>query len=94
VHKAAGTDQEFRITAFSLELALDDDDRQECLNVYLVLVARRREGQDRRVADLLQRESFTLRARLVHTREFARRCGLQAALAIPEEPEVPTSERY
>ena len=26
--------------------------------------------------------------------EFARRCGLQAASAIPEEPEVPTSERY
>jgi len=26
--------------------------------------------------------------------EFARRCGLQAALTIPEEPEVPTSERY
>ena len=26
--------------------------------------------------------------------EFARRCCLQAATAIPEEPEVPTSERY
>lgn len=26
--------------------------------------------------------------------EFARRCGLQAATATPEEPEVPTSERY
>ena len=26
--------------------------------------------------------------------EFARRCGLQAASTIPEEPEVPTSERY
>jgi len=26
--------------------------------------------------------------------EFARRCGLQAASAIPEKPEVPTSERY
>jgi len=25
--------------------------------------------------------------------EFARRCGLQAAAAIPEEPEVPTSGR-
>jgi putative transposase len=26
--------------------------------------------------------------------EFARRCGLQVTSAIPEEPEVPTSERY
>ncbi len=26
--------------------------------------------------------------------EFARRCSLQAAAAMPEEPEVPTSERY
>jgi len=26
--------------------------------------------------------------------EFARRCGLQAPSTIPEEPEVPTSERY
>jgi putative transposase len=26
--------------------------------------------------------------------EFARRCGLQAATAIPEEPEVPPSGRY
>jgi transposase InsO family protein len=26
--------------------------------------------------------------------EFARRCCLQAATAIPEEPEVPTSEQY
>jgi putative transposase len=26
--------------------------------------------------------------------EFARNCRLEPAIAIPEEPEVPTSERY
>ena len=77
-----------RVESFNGRLRAGVPERQ------LVLVARRRQGQDRRLAEYYNESRPHSALDWATPTEFARRCGLQAASTMPEEPEIPTSERY